>query len=92
MDLAVEIIGWTGAALLLFAYFLVSTRGKPPGPVIQTINGIGAIALIVNGAAHRAWPSVGLNIVWLLVAIAALALLLRAPRTGEPATPGGREE
>lgn len=72
MGLAVEIIGWFGAGILLLAYFFLSMGDKPPGPKFQAINGIGAAALMLNGAVHGAWPSVGLNAVWLSVAVVSL--------------------
>lgn len=91
MQLAVELIGWFGAGILVLAYFFVSARGKPPGPEFHMMNGLGAIALIVNGAVHGALPSVGLNVIWLAVAIWALAQYVRAVRKGGPANLG-REE
>jgi hypothetical protein len=72
MQLASEIVGWTGTTLLVIAYFSVSFRGRPPSTTFQVLNGLGAIALIINGAVHGAWPSVGLNVLWLAVAIVAL--------------------
>lgn len=91
MQLAAEFIGWFGAGILVLAYFVVSARGKPPGPDFHIMNGLGAIALIINGAVHDAWPSVGLNIIWLLVAAGALAAYIRAVRNSGQAF-FGREE
>ena len=65
-----EIIGWFGTALILFAYLLVSS-GKitAASKVYQYLNLLGALGIIVNSLKHMAIPSVGLNIVWSLIAI-----------------------
>ena len=84
MDLAVEVIGWFGAAILLLAYFFLSMGEKPPGPKFQAINAIGAASLLLNGAVHGAWPSVALNAVWLAVATISLLRWLRTDRFVHP--------
>ena len=66
----IEIVGWTGAFLVLLAYFLVSTEkleGK--GVLFQLLNLFGVIGLGINVFAHHAWPNLGLNIVWGFIAI-----------------------
>lgn len=65
--------GWVGAACMLLAYALLSTRRIPAGLAFQTLNFGGAFGLLLNGASHRAWPSVLLNLAWLLLSSAALA-------------------
>lgn len=73
MNLAVEIAGWAGAVLILLAYFLVSTgRVEAASRSYQWINVGGAAGILVNSAWHGAVPSVGLNLVWLAIAFAAL--------------------
>lgn len=65
-----EIIGWVGTISILFAYFLVSNRKLlPTSKEYQLLNLIGAIGIIVNSVVHKAIPSVGLNSVWLLIAV-----------------------
>jgi len=74
--LSVELAGWMGAGALLGAYVLVSSgRLAPRGALFQLLNLVGAAGLVVNGAWHDAWPSVGLNLVWITVGLAALARL-----------------
>lgn len=69
-----EIIGWGGTAAILLAYFLVSIEKlSPKSKEYQLLNLIGAIGIIINSGVHRAIPSVGLNIVWLLIAVYGLA-------------------
>lgn len=65
--------GWVGAVCMLLAYALLSTRRIPAGLAFQTLNLSGALGLLLNGASHRAWPSVLLNVAWLLFSSVALA-------------------
>lgn len=73
VEIAVEIAGWAGAALILLAYLLV-TAGKLTGqsPAFQWMNLLGAAGFIVNGWWHRAIPSASLNVIWMLIAAVAL--------------------
>lgn len=65
-----EIIGWIGTACILTAYFAVSTgRTKPNSKMYQCMNVVGSMGIIVNSLVHSAIPSVGLNIIWLGIAL-----------------------
>ena len=68
VELAVEIVGWAGAGLILFAYLLLSA-GKLTGQslVYQGMNIVGAAGFVVNGWWHGAIPSAALNVLWLLI-------------------------
>jgi hypothetical protein len=69
----IDIAGWTGAALILGAYGLISAgKMQPRSALYQWMNIVGAIALMLNSGWHGAWPSVGLNIVWLGIGVVAL--------------------
>jgi hypothetical protein len=71
-----EIIGWLGAAVVLLAYFLVSTRRvAPDSKQYQLLNLFGAAGIIANSVVHQATPSVWLNAVWLLIAVYGLVKL-----------------
>jgi len=73
VQIAVEVIGWTGAALILLAYILVSLgRVTGQSAAFQWMNLLGAAGFIVNGWWHRALPSATLNVVWMLFAAMAL--------------------
>lgn len=72
-NLFIEIFGWLGASLILGAYALVSSgRLGPHTPRYQWMNIVGAAGFMVNGAWHGAWPSFGLNVVWLAIGLIAL--------------------
>jgi hypothetical protein len=68
VEVAVEVVGWAGAALILLAYLLLSA-GRLTGQsiVYQGMNIVGAAGFVVNGWWHRAIPSAALNVLWLLI-------------------------
>jgi len=79
-EIAVEVVGWAGALLILTAYALVSTkRVSPDGVPYQALNIVGAAGFVVNGVAHGALPSAALNVVWIAIGVLVLA------RRGRPA-------
>jgi len=66
----VEIVGWGGAVLILGAYGLISSgRVQARSALYQWMNIVGAAGFIVNSGWNGAFPSVGLNIVWLLIGL-----------------------
>jgi len=76
-QIAVEIAGWAGALLILFAYLLLS-MGRLTGQSLtyQGMNIVGAAGFVINGWWHRALPSAALNVLWLLIgAIASLRII-----------------
>ncbi|MFF1829090.1 hypothetical protein [Paenarthrobacter sp. NPDC058040] len=78
MELLWEIAGWTGAALILSAYLSVSMGWLKAGRRFQTANLIGAVAFMINGAVHEAWPSVVTNAAWFLISAIALVRMRAA--------------
>lgn len=73
MKLTVDLIGWTGASLLLLAYGLVSFKKlQADSGRYQLLNVVGSCCLIVNTAYYRAYPSSSVNAIWILIAIVAL--------------------
>jgi len=79
MTIFINILGWGGTALLLLAYYLVSTRRmEGDSAAYQVLNIIGALMLISNSAYFGAYPSVGVNAAW--IGIAAITLARRARR------------
>lgn len=83
MDLLIEVTGWAGAAALLLAYGLLSSGRISSGTVYQVLNLGGSVALAVNAFYHRALPSAVLNVIWLIIGVAALrSLAARRARDG----------
>jgi len=68
VEIAVEIAGWIGALLILFAYLFLSA-GRLTGQSLayQAMNVVGAAGFVINGWWHGALPSASLNVLWLLI-------------------------
>ena len=87
LELAVEVVGWAGAALILLAYLLLSA-GKLTGQslVYQGMNVVGAAGFVVNGWWHGALPSASLNVLWLLIGAVASWRILKKRSSSTSAT------
>ena len=74
----VEIAGWSGAALILMAYLLLSA-GRLTGQSLtyQGMNVVGAAGFVINGWWHGALPSAVLNVLWLLIGAVASWRIIR---------------
>ncbi len=69
----IEIIGWIGSVLIVGSYFLnINGKLKSTSPVYIISNLIGGLFFTINTFAHKAYPSVAVNIIWVIIAIAAL--------------------
>ena len=80
MTFAINVLGWIGAAVLLSAYWLVSTRRTTGHSwTYQGLNLLGAILVLLNSSYYGAYPSVGVNAAWIAIGAYALAT---APQTG----------
>ena len=70
----VEIVGWTGAALILVAYVLLTQeRVSGKSRSYNLLNILGAMGVGFNSYTNRAHPSVVLNLAWLLIAVYGVA-------------------
>ena len=78
VEVAVEVVGWGGAVLILLAYLLLSA-GRLTGQSLlyQGMNVIGAAGFVVNGWWHGALPSAALNVLWLLIGAVASWRILK---------------
>jgi hypothetical protein len=84
---AVEILGWSGATLILLAYILLS-MGRLTGQsaAYQWMNVVGAAGFIVNGWWHWALPSASLNVIWMMIGVLALWRIRVRKRSSTSAT------
>lgn len=73
------IAGWIGMVLILVAYYLVSVK-KVSGQayIYQLLNFFGALGIIWNTFAQRAWPAMILNVVWAIIAVITILLTKRS--------------
>ena len=80
MKVAVEVIGWIGAALILGAYAVLSTgRLRAESLTYQLMNILGAAGFVVNSGWNGALPSAAMNVVWIGIGIYALRQRRRIP-------------
>ena len=79
VEIAVEVVGWAGAALILLAYLLLSADKLTGQSLLyQGMNIVGAAGFVINGWWHGAIPSAALHVLWLLIgAIASWRILKR---------------
>lgn len=65
-----ELLGWLGVAIVVLAYFLVSTRRvNGDGLGYQLMNVVGSVFLIVNFASQSSWQGVVINTVWVTIGL-----------------------
>ena len=73
MKLAVEVIGWTGAVLILGAYALLSVgKLRAESVTYQLMNILGAAGFVVNSGWNGALPSAAMNVIWIGIGLYAL--------------------
>lgn len=73
MDYCIEIIGWVGAVLIVGSYFLnINGKLKSTSSIYIFSNLLGGVFFTVNTLVHHAYPSMIVNIIWVMIAIAAL--------------------
>ena len=72
-DTLIDILGWFGAAALLIAYALISSRRvEGDSTPYQSLNIAGSILLMVNTIHYGAYPSAFVNLIWLAIAFYAI--------------------
>jgi uncharacterized protein with PQ loop repeat len=73
MNIIIETIGWIGSICILLAYlFNISGKIDSKSPLYIWGNLIGGACFVINTIFHHAYPSAALNIVWVMIALAAL--------------------
>ncbi|MCR4336536.1 MAG: hypothetical protein NUV91_01855 [Candidatus Omnitrophica bacterium] len=73
MEWIIEVLGWLGTFLIIWAYYLISSNKlDSANRTYQLLNLIGAIALGVNVFYKQAWSAFTLEIIWGAIAILAL--------------------
>lgn len=69
-ELAVDIMGWIGGALVVLAYFMISAgKTTAKSVVFQSLNLIGSIFLLILTYVHKAYPSAVVNLIWVAIAL-----------------------
>ena len=76
--IALDMLGWIGALLLLGAYGLVSFKKLAPDSLAyQAMNIVASILLLANTLYYGAYPSSFVNAVWTVIAVVAIASVVR---------------
>jgi phosphoglycerol transferase MdoB-like AlkP superfamily enzyme len=69
-----DAVGWLGAAALLVAYAMVSSRKmEADSACYQVLNIVGSILLVANTIFYRAYPSSFVNFIWAGIAVFSMA-------------------
>jgi len=75
-----DAIGWAGAAALLVAYAMVSSRKlEGDSTAYQFLNIVGSFFLTVNTISYGAYPSSFVNMIWIGIAAFSIATRKRSP-------------
>lgn len=70
MNTLVEILGWIGSVLIVGSYALnITGRLAATHKLYVLANILGGIFFVVNTYFHQAYPSMFVNIVWVIIAI-----------------------
>ena len=73
LDLLIEIMGWIGSVLIVGSYALnITGRLAATSKPYVLANIIGGLFFVVNTYFHQAYPSMFVNIVWVIIAIVML--------------------
>lgn len=75
----IDSIGWIGALLILIGYGLISFK-KIEGNSLkfQLLNIFGSVFLAINTYYYGAIPSTLVNIIWAIIAVAAIVAIIKS--------------
>jgi hypothetical protein len=70
MGILIEMLGWIASVLIVGSYALNITGKLPASSKIYVLaNIIGGVFFVVNTYFHKAYPSMFVNVVWVIIAI-----------------------
>jgi len=70
MGIIIELLGWIASVLIVGSYALNITGKLPASSKIYVLaNIIGGVFFVVNTYFHKAYPSMFVNVVWVIIAI-----------------------
>jgi len=73
MNILVEIMGWIGSVIIVGSYALnITGRLEATHKLYVLANILGGLFFVVNTYFHQAYPSMFVNIVWVIIAIVML--------------------
>ncbi|WP_276484218.1 CBU_0592 family membrane protein [Paraflavitalea pollutisoli] len=66
----IEVLGWVGSVCIIVAYMLnLNKKLAVDSAAYYGLNIVGSALLIVNTAWHHAYPSMAINIVWVIIPV-----------------------
>lgn len=75
----IETIGWSAAATMLAAYFLLTSgRLDSRSGIYQWMNVLSGAGFIVNSGFNGAYPSAFLNVIWMAIGLYGVVSGVRA--------------
>ena len=78
-NLLIEIAGWTGATLIVIAYFLLTYKKfDRKSKIYHGMNLAGGVLVGINAVINQAYPSAAINAMWVVIAIYGLIEGLRS--------------
>lgn len=70
MNLLIEMMGWIASVLIVGSYALNITGKLPASSKIYVLaNIIGGVFFVANTYYHKAYPSMFVNVIWVIIAI-----------------------
>lgn len=73
MTILVEVLGWIASLLIVGSYALnITGRLSAKSKLYVTANIIGGLFFVVNTYYHQAYPSMLVNIIWVIIAVVML--------------------
>ena len=70
LETLIEMLGWIASVLIVGSYALNITGKLPASSKIYVLaNIIGGVFFVVNTYYHKAYPSMFVNVVWVIIAI-----------------------
>ena len=70
MNIFIEIMGWIGSVLIVGSYGLnITGKLSATSKIYVLANIIGGVFFVVNTYYHKAYPSMLVNIIWVIIAI-----------------------
>jgi len=70
MGILIEVLGWIASVLIVGSYALNITGKLPASSKTYVLaNIIGGVFFVVNTYFHQAYPSMFVNVIWVIIAI-----------------------
>ena len=70
MNLLIEMMGWIASVLIVGSYALnITGKLSASSKIYVLANIVGGIFFVVNTYYHQAYPSMFVNVIWVIIAI-----------------------